>query len=203
MDKVKLMIADDHRLFSEALMMVLKEVEEVEIIGLADNGVELINLISHNIPDIVILDINMPEMDGIECCKQIKKINRDIKIMILSSFYSEEFVLNAMHNGADIYLSKCTNIEILKEAILDVVFDDQCKASEFNKINSSTETFDITQREKEILKLIALGYTGNQIAKQLCLSFHTVETHRRNIRNKLGLKNQSMLVKYAIERGLV
>lgn len=202
MDKVKLMIADDHRLFSEALMMVLKEVEEVEIIGLADNGVELINLISHNTPDIVILDINMPEMDGIECCKQIKKLNSDIKIMILSSFYSEEFVLNAMHNGADIYLSKCSNIESLKEAILDVVFGEQCKTSEFNNVRSS-ETFDITQREKEILKLIALGHTANQIANDLCLSLHTVETHRKNLRNKLGLKNQSMLVKYAIERGLV
>ena len=87
-------------------------------------------------------------------------------------------------------------------AIRRRVFGEKCKTSEFNNVKSS-ETFDITQREKEILKLIALGHTANQIADNLCLSLHTVETHRKNLRNKLGLKNQSMLVKYAIERGLV
>jgi|SRR5690554_4815162 len=202
MDTIKLMIADDHQLFAEALMMVFKEMEEIEIVGVANNGKELLQLITQNIPDIVILDINMPEMDGIDCCKEIKKRNEKIKIMILSSFYSEEFVLNAKHNGADVYLSKGINIEILREAVLNMINGVPHTASELHNLRL-TNSFDITQREKEILKLIALGYTAKEIADKLYLSHHTVDKHKKNLRKKLGLKNQSMLVKYVMERGWI
>ncbi len=200
MDKIKIMIADDHQLFAEALMMVFKEIEDIEIVAIANNGKELLQLIAQNIPDIVILDINMPEMDGLECCKEIKNRYEKIKIMILSSFYSEEFVLNAKHNGADVYLSKGTNIEILREAVLNMINGVQPIESELHKLRLA-DSFNVTQREKEILKLIALGYTAKEIAGKLHLSHHTVDKHKKNLRMKLGLKNQSMLVKYVMERG--
>lgn len=202
MKTIKIMIADDHRIFAEALTTVLQETKDIEIIGIAENGNELLNLIDQNTPDIVVLDVNMPEMDGIECCKEIKIRNNDIKVIILSSFVSDEFVLNALHNGADSYLSKCSNIEILKEAIVQIVDNKQHYASAFNTIDPN-QSFDLTEREKEILSLIGKGLTAKEISDQLSISQHTVEQHRKNLRNKLKLKNQSMLVKYAIERGLV
>lgn len=202
MAKIKVIIADDHQLFAEALVMVFKDVKELEIIGIANNGKELLQMISQNKPHAVILDVNMPEMDGIECCKEIKKQNNTIKVMILSSFYSEEFVLNAKHNGADVYLSKGINIEILREAVLNMINGMPHTASEFHNLRL-TDSFDITQREKEILKLIALGYTAKEIADKLYLSHHTVDKHKKNLRKKLGLKNQSMLVKYVMERGWI
>lgn len=202
MSAIKLMIADDHRIFSEALITVMQDVNEIEIIGTAENGRELLDLLKTNKPDIVVLDINMPEMDGIECCKEIKNYDKNIKVVILSSFINEEFVLNALHNGADSYLSKCSTIETLKEAVLQTAEGKQHKCSAFNTIKPN-EAFDLTQREKEILTLIGKGLTAKEIAEQLSLSQHTIEQHRKNLRNKLKLKNQSMLVKYAIERGLV
>lgn len=202
MNAIKLMIADDHRIFSEALITVMQDIDDIKIVGVAENGRELLQLIKDNKPDVVVLDVNMPEMDGIECCKEIKDYDASIKVVILSSFVSDEFVLNALHNGADSYLSKCSTIETLKEAILQVIEGKQHKASAFNTINTD-DSFDLTQREKEILTLIGQGLTAKEIANQLSLSQHTIEQHRKNLRNKLKLKNQSMLVKYAIERGLV
>jgi len=202
MAKIKVIIADDHQLFAEALVMVFKDVKELEIIGIVNNGKELLQMISQNKPHAVILDVNMPEMDGIECCKEIKKQNNTIKVMILSSFYSEEFVSNAKHNGADAYLSKDANIKDLIQTVLNMMDGVQQEGSK-TFLTSEVESFRITPREKEILKLIALGYTTKEIAEKLCLSHHTVDKHKKNLRNKLKLKNQSMLVKYVMERGWI
>lgn len=202
MAKIKVIIADDHQLFAEALVMVFKDVKELEIIGIVNNGKELLQMISQNKPHAVILDVNMPEMDGIECCKEIKKQNNTIKVMILSSFYSEEFVSNAKHNGADAYLSKGANIKDLIQTVLNMMDGVQQEGSK-TFLTSEVESFRITPREKEILKLIALGYTTKEIAEKLCLSYHTVDKHKKNLRNKLKLKNQSMLVKYVMERGWI
>ncbi len=203
---ISIIIADDHQMFREGLVSLLANEKEFEIIGEASNGQEVLTLFQKTIPDVLLLDIEMPKMDGFDTLHELKKRNTTTKVLVLTMHKSAEFIKNILKAGASGYLQKDASKKTLIKAIHQVV-----KTGSYYTPNTSKlilESFQekhvnsqISPREKEIIKLIADGLTTKKIATKLFISPHTVETHRQNILLKLGLKNSAELVKYAIHRG--
>ncbi|REG96244.1 response regulator [Flavobacterium aquicola] len=212
MEKIKIIIADDHTMFLQGIVSLLENEENISILGKAENGNEVFKVIEKRIPDIILLDISMPEMDGIEVSKIVKQKYPDIKILIVSTHSNTQMIAKLIRIGIDGYLLKNAEKKELLYAIQtihngEVYF---CKeAAEKNDGNNSkmkSEILQITElssREKEILVLIAQEFTGNEIAEKTNITLNTVNTHRRNLLSKLNVKNTAGLVKYAIEYGLL
>lgn len=212
MEKIKIIIADDHTMFLQGIVSLLENEENISILGKAENGNEVFKVIEKRIPDIILLDISMPEMDGIEVSKIVKQKYPEIKILIVSTHSSTQMIAKLIRIGIDGYLLKNAEKRELLYAIQtihngEVYF---CKeAAEKNDGNNSkmkSEILQITElssREKEILVLIAQEFTGNEIAEKTNITLNTVNTHRRNLLSKLNVKNTAGLVKYAIEYGLL
>ncbi len=206
---ITLFLADDQKMFINGLQSILSEEENIKIEGVAQNGVELMNLLEKQEPDVVLLDINMPEMDGIETCKALKKKYQNIKILILSTYSNKSFVSNMVSLGADGYLLKNTGKEELILAIESVYGGEPYYSKEIKELLDVNSKFSeneisfLSKREIEVLTLIGSGNTNAEIAELLFLSPYTVETHRKNMMHKLQLKNTAELVKYAVDRGLV
>lgn len=206
---IRVLLADDQQMFIDGIRSILSTVNNIEIIGVANNGLELLEKLEENQPDVILLDINMPEMDGIETCKRVKKKYPKSKILILSTYSHKSFVANLISLGADGYLLKNTGKEELVLA-LETVHDGENYYSQQikdvlneNKKSDGDEISFLSKREIEVLSLIGQGNTNTQIAEKLFLSPYTVETHRKNMMHKLQLKNSAELVKYAVDRGLV
>jgi two-component system nitrate/nitrite response regulator NarL len=207
---VKLMIADDHQMIIDGIKSILEGEEEVALIGEALHGKQLMKLIAANEPDIVLMDINMPQMDGVEATRYIKKEYPNIKVIALSMYNERGFILQMIESGADGYLLKNTGKELLMEAIHAVsagehFFGAEVTKEVMNGLRSPqlTQEVVLTKREKEVIELIVNEFTTDQIAERLFISHHTVESHRKNILSKMGVKNTAGLVKYAIQQGIV
>lgn len=206
---IRLFLADDQKMFINGLQSILSEEENIKIEGIAHNGIELMSLLENHEPDVVLLDINMPQMDGIETCKVLKKKYEKIKILILSTYSNKSFVSNMVSLGADGYLLKNTGKEELVLAIESVYRGEPYYSSEIKELLNVNSKFTeneisfLSKREIEVLTLIGSGNTNSEIAELLFLSPYTVETHRKNMMHKLKLKNTAELVKYAVDRGLV
>jgi len=212
MEKIKIIIADDHTMFLQGIVSLLENEENITILGKAENGKAVFKIMENDIPDIILLDISMPEMDGIEVTKIIKQKHPTIKILIVSTHSNIQMIAKLIRMGADGYLLKNAEKQELLHAINTIQKGETyfCKeVEEKNDDNNSkikSETFYITElssREKEILVLIAQEFTGNEIAEKTFISLNTVNTHRRNLISKLNVKNTAGLVKYAIEYGLL
>lgn len=212
MEKIKIIIADDHTMFLQGIVSLLENEENITILGKAENGKAVFKIIENAIPDIILLDISMPEMDGIEVTKIIKQKYPSIKILIISTHSNIQMIAKLIRMGADGYLLKNAEKQELLHAINTIQKGKTyyCKeVEEKNEDNNSkikSETLQITElsnREKEILVLIAQEFTGNEIAEKTFISLNTVNTHRRNLISKLNVKNTAGLVKYAIEYGLL
>ena len=212
MEKIKIIIADDHTMFLQGIVSLLENEENITILGKAENGKAVFKIMENDIPDIILLDISMPEMDGIEVTKIIKQKHPSIKILIVSTHSNIQMIAKLIRMGADGYLLKNAEKQELLHAINTIQKGETyfCKeVEEKNDDNNSkikSETFYITElssREKEILVLIAQEFTGNEIAEKTFISLNTVNTHRRNLISKLNVKNTAGLVKYAIEYGLL
>lgn len=212
MEKIKIIIADDHTMFLQGIVSLLESEENITILGKAENGNEVLKIMENCIPDIILLDISMPEMDGIEVSKIVKQKYHLVKILIVSTHSNTQMIAKLIRIGIDGYLLKNAEKKELLHAIQTIqngaVYF--CKeAAEKNDENNSkikSETSQITElssREKEILVLIAQEFTGNEIAEKTNISLNTVNTHRRNLLSKLNVKNTAGLVKYAIEYGLL
>lgn len=212
MEKIKIIIADDHTMFLQGIVSLLENEEEITIIGKATNGKEIFEIIGSILPDVILLDISMPEMDGIEVTKIVKEKYPSIKILIVSTHSNVQIIAKLIRMGVDGYLLK--NAE--KKELLHAIYTLQTGGTYFckevsgkNDDNNSkikSNTFFITElstREKEILVLIAQEFTGTEIAEKTFISLNTVNTHRRNLISKLNVKNTAGLVKYAIEYGLL
>ncbi|GER58465.1 response regulator transcription factor [Patiriisocius marinus] len=199
MNKITLLIVDDHKMFLDGLIAILSKEEDIEIIGTANNGVSALNLLSKHIPDLIITDISMPEMNGIEFIKKAKEIYPQVKILAVSMFDRIQ-----SFNNIDGYLLKETGYDELLIAIKNIVLKNE---KYFKKVNPENETdFEfnktiLTKREKEIVVLIANELTTDEIATKLFLSKHTVETHKKNIFLKLKVNNAAGLIKKAIYLG--
>ncbi len=210
---IKIIIADDHQIFLEGLVALLNDVKNINIVGTATNGHGVIAFLKNNTVDLVIMDIHMPEMDGIELNKIIKKEYPKVKTLVLSTYSYPDKIAHFARNGANGYLLKNTEKSELLTAIYAIVnhenyFSEEVKEKYMNSIftpnsNANDEISQLSQREEEILKLIAQEYTAQEIAKKLFISQHTVNTHRKNLLSKLNAKNIAGLVKYAIKSGII
>lgn len=209
MNKIKIIIADDHTLFINGLILLLKEEPWIEVIDVANDGKELLGILTKTIPDLILLDINMPVLNGLDTARYIKQTHSFIKIIILSTYNEDHLVEKAKQAGVNGYLLKNTSKEDLLQTIKLVMNNQSAfpylepkKENNFDKEDSFLKQFNLTKREMEIIQLLKKDQTNQQIADQLFLSIYTVETHRKNIMQKLGLKSPSALVKFIIEKNL-
>lgn len=202
------MIADDHPLFVEGLKMILNSNDLLQISGIANDGKQLLYLLTQN-PDIdlILLDVNMPHLNGLDTIKYIKQSFGASKVLMLSAYNDEKVVSQAKQAGADGYIFKNSSKDELMNAIMDVVngknhFDLQNEPNQedaFKKMDLFLRKYNLTKREKEILLYLKQTYTNQQIADTLHLSIYTVETHRKNIMQKLQLNSPAALVKFLVE----
>lgn len=207
---IKIMIADDHQMVVDGLVGLLAMDSSVKVIGEALNGKNLLDLLNQNEPDQIIIDINMPIMDGIQVTKYVKVHHPDIKVLILTMYNKPEFIRQMLEVGADGFILKNTGRDELLNAIhsLDqgrTYYGKEVMAKMMESIaqKQEKELPEITAREKDILKLLVQEYTTQEIAEKLFISTHTVDTHRKNLLSKLNVKNTVGLVRYAFEHGLV
>jgi len=213
--KRRIVIAEDHTLIRDGLKMLIATNATLEIVGEAEDGLDAIKIITELKPDLVLMDLSMPRMGGIEAIREVKKLCPETRILVLTVHKTEEHVLASLKSGADGYLLKeSTHAELLdaianvlsgkqylSPGVSDTVIKGYLAGKERASVNSKLET--LTLREKEILKLIAEGYKNREIGDYLCISTRTVETHRNNLMKKLNLHNASALTTFAIENGLL
>jgi DNA-binding NarL/FixJ family response regulator len=211
----KIVIAEDHKLFREGLKSMLSARSDLHVVDEAQDGLEAIRCVKLNNPNLLLLDLSMPRLSGISVMKDIKSQFPEVKILALTIHESDQYVLEAFEAGADGYCIKDAGRDELMVAIdsvlegktyispgiADNVMEGYLEESKRLKTRTSWDT--VTQREREVLKLLAEGYLNKEIAEFLHISVKTVEKHRANIMNKLDLHNASALTAYAIEKGLV
>ncbi len=214
MAAISVLIADDHEIVRFGISTYLSSSKDIEIVGEASTGEECIKLFKETHPDICILDIDMPDKNGIETAKEIRELEEETKILILSMHINEDILREALEANINGYLLKNTEKADLLHGIRAIVkgqqvfsdpISDLMKKS-FLRKNDQAGSFDhhhITEREQEILQLIVDGLTSKQIAKKLYISPRTVDTHRANLMEKLKLNNIAELVRYAIENNLI
>jgi DNA-binding NarL/FixJ family response regulator len=213
--KKQIFIVEDHRLFREGLKAMLSPGPEYEIIGEAEDGLEAIRLIRKSKPDLVLLDLSMPRMNGFSVLREIKGAMPDVKILVLSIHESDQYVLQAFEAKADGYAIKDSSRQELQMAIRSVlegkkyispgitdhVLEGFLDGHKTLKSQSSIDT--VTEREKEVLKLLGEGCQNKEIADLLNISVKTVEKHRANLMSKLDLHNAAALTAFAFEHGLI
>ena len=212
---IRIVIADDHAIFREGFKLLLKNQQEIELVGEAGNGEELLEIITDLQPDVVITDIKMPQLDGIRACKLIKEKFSYIKVVALSMFNEDNLIVDMLEAGATGYLLKNTTREELLEATKAVYEGSNYYSlatsqklakligeSKYNPFrHRSTPKF--TVREKEVIALICQQLTSKEIADKLGLSIRTIESHREKIQEKTGARNVIGIVIYAIKHDLV
>jgi DNA-binding NarL/FixJ family response regulator len=207
----RIVLADDHALFRQGLKGILEGTADFEIVGEAGDGLELLALLNQVQPHLVILDISMPNLRGIEAIPEIKKVCPDMKILVVTMHKDKEYLYQAISEGADGYFLKKDAGEELFSAIEKIrrgkVYVSPSLSEDltdyWENIRQMTRRSVLTNREKEVLGLIAKGKANREIADIFYISVHTVERHRANLMEKLDLKNTADLVKYAIEKGYV
>lgn len=216
-DRIRIFIADDHQLFVDGLKLIFEHHPRYEVVGHGGNGHAIVEFINQSPVDVVITDINMPDMDGITATEKIKLINPYIKVIAVTMVNDYASVHKMLQSGADGYVLKNAGADELLKAlefaeggevyINKEISDILLKGFRFNqtaeakRIKSIRE--DLTQREKEILTFIVKGYSNQQIAEELCISIPTVKTHRSNILAKCDVKNTASLVRLVLENDLL
>jgi DNA-binding NarL/FixJ family response regulator len=214
MQKIKVLIADDHEIVRNGLISSLKNKKNITVIGEAANGEEALEKAEKLMPDVILMDISMPIMNGLDATEVITKKYPNIKILILTVHQEDSYVLEIVRLGAKGYILKDISPDELAKSVERVysgeaVFDyglSQVILDDYIKIKSNEQKNDpekLSDREIDILKLIAKGFTGKEIADKCKLSIHTINSHREHIMKKLNIHSASGLTKYAIENGFV
>ncbi|HEX7411175.1 MAG TPA: response regulator transcription factor [Bacteroidales bacterium] len=215
-DPIKIILTDDHQIVRDGIKAMLSDVPGIQIIAQAGSGKELFDLLRTNNADVIILDIELPDMSGIDICRQIVAVYPEIRILILSMYTGEEFIFKAISEGAKGYLPKNTNREELVEAIRTVaenreyfspVISEIMLKSYIQKAKSknadSRDITELSKREIEVLRMLAEGYPNMEIAEKLFISIRTVESHKSHIMQKLEIHTTVELVKFAIRNKLI
>jgi DNA-binding NarL/FixJ family response regulator len=207
MNKTTIIIVDDHKLFRSGLRFILSEIGNIEVIGEAANGKEFIELLNYIKPDLALMDINMPEMNGVEACRKALNIYPDLKILVLSMFGDDIYYNTMIDIGVKGFILKEADTNELKTAINSIMNGNSFFSQELlikiirNKnINPSIK---LSHRETEILTLICKGYSTNQISEQLHISNRTVERHRASLLSKTDSSNSISMAIYAIKNNLI
>ena len=215
MSEIRVLLAEDHTIVRKGLRALLEEAKGIEVIDEAENGHEAVDKSYQHQPDVVVMDISMPHLNGLEATRRIKEQNSDIKVVILTMHADGEYVLQALRAGADGYLVKQTAPAELVAAVQAAFHGDSFLSpsisktviEEFVRIAESKTEFDsyetLTGREREVLQLVAEGLSIREIADQLYISEKTARAHRANLMNKLELHNIAALTVYALRKGVI
>lgn len=211
--KTKVLITDDHQLFREGLVNLLFSTPDIEVIAEAENGEEAIEKAKHFKPDVMLLDIAMPKMNGIEATRELKKVMPEIKIIAVSMHSDKQYVKGILEAGAEGYLLKNCTYRQLTEAIQSVHSGKKFLSEDITELvisgyldpaKADSDSYSIlSEREKEIFLLFAEGKSTREIGETLFISVKTVGTHKQHIFEKLSLRNTAEIVKYAIKKGLI
>ena len=215
MKRISVLLVDDHTVVRQGLRALLRAEEDIEVIGEAENGRQAVALARKSPPDVVVMDVAMPLLNGLEATRQILKLCPTTKVLVLTSYGDDECVEQLMKAGACGYLIKQTAANDLLKAIREVQrgnaffspsiakrLRDQCRAA-FSNGQPTRRTGELTSREAEVLQLIAEGFSNKQIASELAISIKTVEKHRQQVMNKLNIHDVAGLTRYAISKGMV
>jgi two-component system, NarL family, response regulator NreC len=210
-----ILLADDHKIFRESLRLLLERISDFRVTGEAANGLEAVQQVERLLPNIVVLDMSMPGLNGLDALRQIRQIHPDGRIVVLSSYDDEGYVVNALRQGAAAYVLKEQSAADLVQAIRTVLaggrylspaLSESAIDVYLNAIPESTpeppqDAYDtLTIRERQVLGLTAKGLTNSEIGQQLAISARTVETHRAHLMLKLGLRSRFELVRFAQQR---
>lgn len=213
---IKVLVADDHTMFVDGIESILKNENDIEIVGRAYDGKAVLDIASHQQFNIVLLDVNLPILNGLEVCKELQKSYPFIKVLAISMFNEESYVTEILNHGAKGYILKNTGREELLKAIRTVASGDSYFSKEVTETimkglmnrrkasnKSNTLIPKLSRREKEVLKLIAQEFTTQEIADALYISLKTVESHRSSLLSKLNARNSVGLVRIAMENSLL
>jgi DNA-binding NarL/FixJ family response regulator len=212
MSKIKILVVDDHAIMRDGIRALLGLDNDIEIVGEASEGKEAIEKTQEIAPDVIVMDIAMPGMDGLEATRRITKKNPKVKVLVLTQHDNKEYIISAIKAGAAGYVPKRALGSDLVSAIRSVQRGDSflypsaaaALIEDYRQQTEEAEPYDrLTAREREILKLIAEGHTSRKIAETLFISLKTVVGHRTKIMEKLDLHNRTELIKYAMRKGLV
>ena len=212
MDKIRLLVADDHAIMRDGIRALVGLHEDIEIVGEAATGQEAIAKAQELMPDVIIMDIAMPGLDGLEATRRILKANPKAKVLVLSQYDDKEYIISAIKAGSTGYVPKRALGSELVSAIRAVyhggsfLYPSAATAliQDYRQQALEGDSYDqLTPREREILKLIAEGHTSREIAEMLFISLKTVMGHRAKIMEKLGLHNRTELIKYAMRKGVL
>jgi two-component system response regulator NreC len=214
MHKIRLLIADDHTILRQGIRALLEHEPDIQVIGEAEDGHSAIRLSCELQPDVVLMDIAMPLLNGLEATRQIRRDSPCVKVLILSMYENEEYIRQGLAAGAMGYILKDADVSelltairavyhneaVLSPAITRLVIEDYLR---WGDLSAENLTDGLSHRERQVLQLIAEGHTNKQIAEILCISIKTVQAHRANIMSKLDLHDRSELVKYAIRKKII
>jgi len=215
MKPIRVLLADDHKLMRSGLRILLQQSTEFAVVGEADDGREAVDLFNSLQPDVVVMDVGMPRLNGVEAAAQITAAHKEAAIVMLSMHSDESYVLRALKAGARGYLLKDSAEADLGRAIVAVYDGKSFFSPAVSKVlledymrklsrSGAEDSFDLlSAREREILQLVAEGNSSKEVASLLNLSVHTVETHRSNLMQKLNLRGMPELILYAVRKGLI
>lgn len=213
--KLRILLGDDHAVLRAGLKVLLNAEEDLEVIGEAADGLEVLEKSAQLRPDLVLLDLTMPRMNGVECIRNLLKAQPDLKILVLTMHDDEEYLKAVIQAGAQGYvLKKAADVELLS-AIRTVsrgemfIYPSMATALLYQMVNPKgsspalKKAKQLSEREREVLRLLALGHTNQEIADMLCVSVKTVKTYRARLMEKLNMHKRAELVRYAVENGIV
>lgn len=220
MKKIKILIAEDQEILRNSLDIMLKVKFDFEVVGLAKNGLEAIEYAKKLKPDVILMDVRMPEIDGVKCTEIIKSYNPDIKIIVLTTFDDDDYIINALKNGASGYLLKGISVEELEKSIKTVAnggaimnTDVTAKVLDiFSRMANSDYTMErsdipienlLSNTETKVLKMVGIGLSNKEIASKLHLSEGTIRNYISSILSKLNLSNRTQIAIYAVQSKLV
>ena len=214
MSKIRVLLADDHTILRDGIRALLDDQDDMEVVGEAEDGQSTVKMVAHLQPDVVVMDIAMPLLNGLEATRQIQRDYPQVKVLILTMHENEEYIRQVLAAGALGYVLKDAAARdllgairavnrgeaVLSPAITRLVIEDYLR---WGDIRPEDATNGLTSREREVLQLIAEGYTNKEIAEILCLSVKTIQSHRTNLMSKLDLHDRGELIKYAIQKKII
>jgi DNA-binding NarL/FixJ family response regulator len=214
MAKIRVLLADDHRILRDGIRALFDDQADIEVIGEAEDGQTTVKLVAQLQPDVVVMDIAMPLLNGLEATRQIQRDHPQVKVLILTMHENEEYIRQVLAAGALGYVLKDTAARdllgairavyqgeaVLSPAITRLVIEDYLR---WGDIRAEDTSDGLTPREREVLQLIAEGYTNKEIAEILSLSVKTIQSHRTNLMSKLDLHDRGELIKYAIQKKII
>ena len=214
MSPIRVLLADDHRILREGICALIEDQEDMKVVGEAEDGLSTVKKVAQLLPDVVVMDIAMPLLNGLEATRQIRRDFPQVKVLILTMHENEEYIRQVLAAGALGYVLKDAAARdllgairtvnqgeaVLSPAITRLVIEDYLR---WGDIRPEDTTDGLTAREREVLQLIAEGYTNKEIAGIMSLSVKTVQSHRSNLMNKLDLHDRGELIKYAIQKKII